>query len=157
MSDTAPSPPFLGALLRMPVDVMRERMIGALHAAGFTDLVPAHLVVLRYPGPHGRRPVEIAKGSGMSPQALNYLLGQLEIAGYLERRTDPGDPRSRRVHLTQRGEAAMETIRTAVVDVEREWAEALGHEDLETLRALLVRLSASLAGDHAVPPSTGRP
>ena len=82
-------PPLLGALLRMPVDEIRERMLAALHAKGFTDLIPAHLIVLRWPGPDGLRPVEIAAQSGMSKQALNYLLGQLEEGGYLERVDDP--------------------------------------------------------------------
>jgi DNA-binding MarR family transcriptional regulator len=138
----AVGPPLLGALLRMPVDVIRGRMLDALHESGFTDLIPSHLVVLRYPGPDGRRPGEIAAQSGMSKQALNYLLGQLETLGYLERREDPDDQRSRRVQLTPRGHAAMATIRTAVTAVEQEWAQALGTDDVEQLRALLIRLAA---------------
>jgi DNA-binding MarR family transcriptional regulator len=136
--------PLLGALLRMPVDVIRTRMLDALHREGFDDLIPAHLVVLRYPGPDGRRPGEIAAQSGMSKQAVNYHLGQLESLGYLERRDDPDDQRSKRVHLTPRGHAAMSTIRTAVSKVERQWAQQLGEEDIESLRALLTRLSAVL-------------
>jgi DNA-binding MarR family transcriptional regulator len=128
----------------MPVDVIRERMLDALHTSGFDDLIPAHLVVLRYPGPDGRRPVEIAEQSGMSKQALNYHLGQLESLGYLERRDDPDDQRSKRVYLTARGHAAMRTLRDAVVAVEREWARELGAEDIEQLRELLTRLAAIL-------------
>jgi DNA-binding MarR family transcriptional regulator len=138
-------PPLLGALLRMPVEVVHARMLEALHDAGFEDLVAAHLVVLRYPGPDGRRPSEIAAQSGMSKQALNYLLGQLESSGYLERRPDPEDQRSRRVHLTPRGHAAMRSIRAAATEVEQEWAKVLGAEDLELLRTLLTRLATALA------------
>jgi DNA-binding MarR family transcriptional regulator len=134
-----------GALLRMPLDVIQRRIIGALHAAGFDDLVPAHLAVLRWPGPDGRRPVDLAAQASMSKQALNYLLGQLEERGYLERRPDPDDPRSRRVYMTERGAATREVIRDAVREVEAEWAAALGEEDLEQLRGLLQRLVAGLA------------
>jgi DNA-binding MarR family transcriptional regulator len=145
-ANTSPfGPPLLGALLRMPVDVLRDRMLDALHERGFTDLIPAHLVILRYPGPDGRRPVEIAAQSGMSKQALNYLLGQLEALGYLGRSEDPHDRRSRRVHLTPRGRSAIATIRTAVTEVEQEWARHLGTDDLEQLRALLTRLAAVVA------------
>src|SRR5664279_246449 len=77
--------PLLGALLRMPLDAVRQRMLDDLHAAGFTDLVPAHSAVLRYPGPQGRRPSDVAAEAGMSRQAMNYLLGELEQLGYLER------------------------------------------------------------------------
>jgi DNA-binding MarR family transcriptional regulator len=134
-----------GALLRMPLDVIQRRIIDALHAAGFDDLVPAHLAVLRWPGPDGRRPVDLAAQASMSKQALNYLLGQLEERGYLERRPDPDDPRSRRVYMTERGAATREVIRDAVREVEAEWAAALGEEDLEQLRGLLQRLVAGLA------------
>jgi DNA-binding MarR family transcriptional regulator len=138
-------PPLLGALLRVPVDVIRERMLAALHANGYEDVVPAHLIVLRYPGPDGRRPSEIAARSGMSKQALNYLLGQLETLGYLERVANLEDHRSKRVHLTPRGHGAIQTMRSAVVAVEQEWANALGTDDVEALRAILVRLSGVLS------------
>jgi DNA-binding MarR family transcriptional regulator len=138
-------PPLLGALLRMPLDVILRRIIDGLHEARFTDLVPAHLAVLRYPGPHGQRPVDLAAEANMSKQAMNYLLGQLETLGYLERRDDPEDHRHKRVYMTDRGEATREVIRAAVREVEAEWAGELGTEDLEQLRALLIRLGAVVA------------
>jgi DNA-binding MarR family transcriptional regulator len=80
----------------------------------------------------------------MTRQAMNYLLGQLETLGYLQRRPDPEDLRSKRVYMTDRGEATRTVIRGAVREVEAEWAQELGAEDLEQLRALLVRLTATL-------------
>jgi DNA-binding MarR family transcriptional regulator len=135
------APPLLGALLRIPVDVIRWRMITALHQHGFEDLQSAHLIVLRYPGPDGRRPIEIATGSGMSKQAINYHLGQLETLRYLDRIEDPDDPRSKRVYLTDRGHAAMRTIRQAITAAEQDWAAKLGTDTLEQLRIILVRLA----------------
>jgi DNA-binding MarR family transcriptional regulator len=143
-------PPLLGALLRVPTDAIRVRMLDALHREGFTDLVAAHLVVLRHPGPEGLRPVEVAGNTGMTRQATNYLLGQLEELGYLERRADPDDPRARRIHVTERGWAAGRTMRAAVVAVEDEWAQALGREDVEQLRALLTRLYAVVVASPPV-------
>jgi DNA-binding MarR family transcriptional regulator len=97
----------------------------------------------------------------MSKQAMNYLLGQLDALGYLERRGDPEDHRSKRVYLTERGEAIREVIRAAVREVEREWAQELGAEDLEQLRALLLRLgevvSRGLAEPAAAEPRAPRP
>jgi DNA-binding MarR family transcriptional regulator len=143
-----PAPPaLLGALLRIPLDVIQRRIIEALHTHGFNDLVPAHLAVLRYPGPHGRRPVELAAEANMTRQAMNYLLGQLETLGYLERRPDPADLRSKRIYMTDRGEATRTVIRGAVSEVEAEWAQELGAADLEQLRALLARLAATLQRD----------
>jgi DNA-binding MarR family transcriptional regulator len=137
-------PPLLGALLRMPVDEIRERMLAALHAKGFTDLIPAHLIVLRWPGPDGLRPVEIAAQSGMSKQALNYLLGQLEDGGYLERVEDPEDRRSKRVRVTKRGYEAAKAMRAAVTTIEKEFARAFGEAELDQMRAVLTHLNLVL-------------
>jgi DNA-binding MarR family transcriptional regulator len=139
-------PPLIGALLRMPGDTVRARMLAALHERGFTDIVPAHLMLLRWPGPQGRRPSELAAESQMTKQAANYLLGQLETLGYLERRRDPGDQRSRRVHLTPRGREVAETMRAAVTELESEWRTILGDDDFDRLHDLLTRLNEGLAG-----------
>ena len=134
-------PPLIGALLRMPVEAVRRRMLQRLHERGFDDLVAAHLTVLQYPGPQGMRPSDLAAQLRMSKQALNYLLGELERLGYLERRPDPEDMRSKRIVLTQRGYAAGHVIREAVGEMEQEWARKLGPERFAQLRGLLVELN----------------
>lgn len=134
-------PPLIGALLRMPVDAVRRQMIERLHERGFADIDEAHLTVLRYPGPQGERPSDLAAQLGMTKQALNYQLGQLERRGYLERRSDPEDLRSRRIVLTRRGVAAAHVIRDAVAELETRWARELGEKRYAQLRGLLVDLN----------------
>ena len=125
----------------MPLETVRRRMLERLHEHGFTDLEPAHLIVLQYPGPQGARPSELAARLRMSKQALNYQLGQLERLGYLERRPDPQDLRSKRIVLTPRAESAVPVIRDAVAEVEADWARALGPERFGQLRELLIELN----------------
>jgi DNA-binding MarR family transcriptional regulator len=137
-----PGPPLIGALLRAPWEVVRERMLAGLHARGFTDLHAAHLNVLQYPGPDGLRPSELAAQTRMTKQAVNYLLGQMEHLGYLERRDDPADQRFKRIHLTRRGHRAVRAIREIVGEVEAEWEEELGRDSFAELRELLGRLSS---------------
>lgn len=146
-----PAPPLIGALLRIPADAVHRRMMAGLHAAGFTDLVHAHLAVLRYPGPDGRRPSDLAAETGMSKQAMNYLLGQLEDLGYLVRVEDPDDRRSKRIQETERGAAAHTTIRSVVGAIEAQLRDELGADDFATLRHLLVRLNASSLVRRAEP------
>ena len=134
-------PPLIGALLRMPLDVLRTRMLQRLHERGFDDLDPPHLVVLQYPGPQGLRPSELAERLRMTKQALNYQLGELERLGYVERRPDPADGRSRRIALTSRGEAMGHAIRDAVAEMEQEWSAKLGAARFGHLRDLLVELN----------------
>ena len=126
----------------MPWEVVQRRMLEALHERGFDDLDAAHLSVFQYPGPEGARPSELAARLRISKQALNYLLGELERLGYLERRPDPDDRRSKRVAITRRGAAAIGVIREAVGEMESEWARRLGAERFAQLRDLLIELDA---------------
>jgi DNA-binding MarR family transcriptional regulator len=134
-------PPLIGALLRMPADAVRAHMLRRLHERGFDDLDAAHLTVLQYPGPQGLRPSELAERLRMSKQAVNYKLGELERLGYLERVPDVEDRRSRRIVLTERGEAIAHTIREAVAEMEEEWSRKLGAKEFAQLRAFLVKLT----------------
>src|SRR4051812_46752949 len=115
-------PPMIGALLRVPWEAVQQHMLERLHERGFDDLDAAHLNVFQYPGPQGARPTELAARLRISKQALNYLLGELERLGYLERRRDPDDRRSKRVALTPRGTSVIRVIREAVKEMETAWA-----------------------------------
>jgi DNA-binding MarR family transcriptional regulator len=133
-------PPLIGALLRMPWEVVQRHMLERLHERGFEDFDAAYLSVFQYPGPQGFKPSELASRLRMSKQALNYLLGQLERLGYVERRPDPDDLRSKRIALTARGASAIGVIREAVAEVEAAWERQLGPERFAELRSLLVEL-----------------
>jgi len=135
-------PPLIGALLRMPWETVQQHMLEQLHESGFADFDASFLTVFRYPGPQGARPSELAGRLGISKQALNYLLGELERLGYLERQPDPDDQRSKRIALTARGTAAIRVIREAVTEIEGDWATQLGPRDFAHLRRILLRLNA---------------
>jgi hypothetical protein len=65
-ADTDVPPPLIGALLRVPWETVRDRMLVGLHERGFTDLVAAHVDVWRYPGPENQRPSELATQTRMT-------------------------------------------------------------------------------------------
>src|SRR5436309_13194899 len=139
--DGAFGPPLIGALLRMPWEAVQRHMLERLHERGFADFDAAYLNVFQYPGPQGARPSELAARLRISKQALNYLLGELERLGYLERRPDPDDLRSMRVALTSRGTSAISVIREAGGEMETTWAQQLGPEYFAQLRGLLLELN----------------
>jgi DNA-binding MarR family transcriptional regulator len=134
-------PPLIGALLRMPWEAVRGRMLQRLHERGFEDFDPSYFGVLQYPGPQGLRPTDLAGRQGASKQAVNHVLGRLERLGYLERQPDPADQRSKRIVVTDRGAAAIAVIREAVAEVEREWSRRLGPRRFAQLRELLLELN----------------
>lgn len=134
-------PPMIGALMRLPWEAVHRRMLQALRDNGFDEIDGPRLAVLLWPGPDGQRPSDLAARMKVTKQALNYLLGDLERLGYLERHPDPIDRRSRRIALTDRGRELVPVIRSAVSATERDWAATLGEARFEQLRELLVELN----------------
>jgi DNA-binding MarR family transcriptional regulator len=138
----------------MPWEHVHEQLLAGLHERGFTDLGAAHLSVLQWPGPDDLRPSELAAQSRMSKQALNYLLGQLERLGYLQRNDDPRDQRFKRIALTDRGRRAAQAMRDIVRHIESEWERELGPERFAQLRLLLAELNDHVAADSTHVPTT---
>ncbi len=132
-------PPFVGALLRLCWRRVRDRMHEAVRAAGFADLQDAHLAVFSYPLPDGVRPSELARRIGMSRQATNHLVAQMETLGYLERRAPEGSDR-RLVHLTDRGWRVGETILACLRDLQAQWADEIGRDRFSDFMEVLKRL-----------------
>ena len=129
-----PGPPLIGALLRMPWEVVQHRMLERLHERGFDDLDAAHLNVFQYPGPQGARPSELAARLRISKQALNYLLGELErLTTSSAGRIPTTTLQARRPHPTWR-------LRD---HVSRGCRRNGGHLDATTRRETLRRVEAS--------------
>jgi DNA-binding MarR family transcriptional regulator len=127
----------------MPWEAVHERMLAGLHQRGFSDLIAPHLNVLQYPGPEEMRPSDLATRTRMTKQALNYLLGQMEELGYLERVRDRADQRFKRIRLLPRGRAAGAAMREIVLEMEAEWAQKLGPRRFAELRELLAELNGA--------------
>ncbi len=134
-------PAFIGALLRLAYQVTRQAQLERLRERGFGDLNQALLNVMVYPHPDGVRPTELADRTNMTRQATNYLLGQLEELGYVERRAAKGSNR-RLVYLTKRGWESIDVHRAAVLDVEKRWAKAIGQKRFDALKEALADLVA---------------
>lgn len=129
----------------MPWELVAHRILLALHEQGFDDIDAPQLGVILWPGPEGMRPSDLAARMRVTKQALNYILGDLERLGYLERHPDPDDRRARRIAITDRGLALVPVIRNAVSEIENEWAEALGAERFAQLHELLYELNEVVA------------
>lgn len=136
--------PNLGNLLRDPAFFMNERLLERVAAAGFSDIRIAHTAVFQHVLDAGSRITELAVRAQLTKPTVVYLVNDLEAMGYAERVPDPGDGRAKLVRLTERGLAAREAGRAAVVEIETEWGAALGEERLAELRELLLELRAFL-------------
>ena len=103
MSTPVPRDPFIGGLLRLAWQNVRERIYAGVVASGYAHLNPAHVGLFRTEGFEGRRPTEIADQMQVTKQSVNDLLRDLERMGYVELQPDPSDARARLVRLTPLG------------------------------------------------------
>jgi DNA-binding MarR family transcriptional regulator len=134
--------PMIGSLLRLPREHVVARMLSTVNAQGF-DVSLTELGVFMYPGPHGRRPIELARQCNMSRQAMNYVLAELERRGYLLRRPGAAS-NSTELQLTDKGQQMYALMRSCVAAVELEWKEHLGEQRFNALRETLQELSTWL-------------
>jgi DNA-binding MarR family transcriptional regulator len=142
-SDPHLEPPAIGALLRLAWHAHRSRMFERLAAAGYPDVTRAQFALFRWPGVDGMRPGEVAELAGLSKQAVNDTLGELERSGYLERHPDPHDGRARIVRLTDRGRTLQDAAHETSRRLEAAWAASLGEERFAVLRATLQDMIAA--------------
>lgn len=130
-------PPAIGGLLRLAWQAHRDRLYERVTAAGFPNVTRAQFELIRWPGMDGQRPGELAGSLGLSKQAVNDLLGELERNGYIERRAHAGDRRARIVHLTGRGQRLQRTAHDTSRELEAAWAASIGAKRFTALRSTL--------------------
>lgn len=148
MSTTAPltdDPSFIvptfAALMRIAALDVRKRMLKAIHDAGFTAFQEQHFAIFAYPLPDGIRPADLARQNHISPQALNYLLAQLEDADYIMRRAPDGETR-RLIYLTPKGHKITMAMFACLNELQKKWSDRVGNERFETFVDVLREMTS---------------
>jgi DNA-binding MarR family transcriptional regulator len=139
-----PARPLIGLLLRLVYQQYAHDIDAALREAGFDDIRPAAANVFPFVPPEGITVSELAKLTRVRKQTMAQAVDQLERTGYVERRPNPGDRRSRLVCLTERGMSVPPVTHAAAERVEQRWAELTSKKELEALRGGLLRLLTEL-------------
>jgi DNA-binding MarR family transcriptional regulator len=129
--------PMAPALMRSAHHHAISRVLSQIKAAGFPEIRTGHMPLFQFPGPHNSSPAQIARRTGRSKQHINLLLGDLENAGYLERRPDPNRPRGSTVLLTPRGLDLVANMKKALEAVEADWKRKLGTRRFDALKRAL--------------------
>lgn len=137
--DPNPNDPLIGARLRYLLGSVERRVASALTDAGFMDIHVAHFKVLRFPPPDNDRPIDLAQRAGMTKQAMNYLLSQLEDMGYVQRAVAEGS--TRRISLTEKGWKVAQIQRATVREIERDWSGRMGVERFAVFQDVLEELA----------------
>ncbi|KFL25377.1 hypothetical protein JP74_19520 [Devosia sp. 17-2-E-8] len=128
----------------------RDRMRREMAARGFPWHMEARGDVLAHVGPNGLAQTVLAERMGLSKQAVQQLLDQLEGEGVIQRVPDPRDKRARRVELTGLGLFDLVERNAVKREIEDEYKAILGAElftQMErALRILNARSTASEEG-----------
>jgi DNA-binding MarR family transcriptional regulator len=131
--------PLLGALLRLASQAMTERFNRWIGSSEFAGIQPAHSAAIQplWEAHDGARITALARASRITKQSMSALIADLESGGYVERVDDPDDARASRVRLTAHGRAYGRAVRAFARSIETEWAEQIGAQRVEELRATL--------------------
>jgi len=87
---------------------------------------------------------DLARATRTSAASVSGLLQGLERRGLVERRTVPGDERSKRLYLTAAGTELTAGFETAMATVDETILAPLDQAERDTLHALLVKITAVL-------------
>jgi DNA-binding MarR family transcriptional regulator len=142
--------PYVGAMLGVVWQWVRDQLYSGVVAAGFDDLNAAHVGLWRYPGPEGLRPSQLADRVGITKQSVNDLLGHLEHRGYLLRVPDSADRRARVIELTFKGQRLEQTIYAEAGAAQLRIEGILGPRRFAQLFSSLELLTEQLEGSLAV-------
>jgi DNA-binding MarR family transcriptional regulator len=99
-------------------------------------------VLVEIAGRSDRGQADLAAALGLGKTALGEVLGELETAGFVSRRPDPGDRRMRIVHATESGAAAMTAVAAQLQRNEDEMFFGISRADREIFFSVLQKVSA---------------
>jgi DNA-binding MarR family transcriptional regulator len=128
---------------------VNDVVLEEIHAAGFTGLRYAHGFVFQHLLGGPRSIGELAGLLEVTQQAASKTVAELEKLGYVEE-AGSEDARVRRVRLSARGQAAVDTSRAARAGLEERFRRSHGSRALEEARKLLADVLESLGGSEAV-------
>ena len=117
-----------------------NRILEAVHRAGFSDITLAQARLGARIGQNGTRLNELAEQAQIAKQTATFLVDQLEKAGYAERTPDPTDGRARLVRMTERANDLLEVARAEEARIEADWTAHIGVRRMKQLREALTML-----------------
>lgn len=136
--------PRLGTLLDEARAHWRAALTDAMAAQGVAALGASAELLPHIPRA-GIGQTVLAERVGLSKQAVQQFLDQLEPLGLIRREPDPTDRRAKRVVLTEAGGAALAARRVAEREAERQLRGRLGRKLFARTKKGLKRLSAGSA------------
>ncbi len=125
----------LARLFTMAARSLTDELHVRLTARGWPALPEAAGYVLLAARDRPTTGSDIAALMRTSKQAASKLLEGLEAAGLVQRHTDHADTRRKVVALTPRGRDLLLSAEEIYGELEREWSDIIGRQEVEDVRA----------------------
>jgi DNA-binding MarR family transcriptional regulator len=136
---TTPPEPDFALLVTIAARAVSDRLVAAHAAAGNGQVRPPHGFVIRALGDGGMTLTELASQLGVSKQAAQKLVDDMEARGLVERVASATDRRAKLLRLTADGQAVRATSLAESRRMESELRRSLGAETADAMRRALER------------------
>lgn len=131
--ETAP----MGQLLLRAFRWFDESLLALLKEQGWPELSHSQSMVMAFLGNGGIRISELARRLGVSRQAAQKSVSELEKADLLKTEVDPTNSSAKIVVLTTKGKAIVVAALSLFSEIELELAERIGRTNLGNMRKAL--------------------
>jgi DNA-binding MarR family transcriptional regulator len=133
--------PDIGLLVAWLLDPIRAELFARLAERGHDQIRPCHRALLGYLDDAGVRLTELAALLDQPKQYAGRLVDELEALGYVERRPDPHDRRSKLIVPTDRGRDEQRQADLILAAIEDRHAARIGADAYAEFRRLLRALA----------------
>jgi DNA-binding MarR family transcriptional regulator len=123
-----------GQLLLKAARLLNERGVARIRERSRRDVRVSHTALLPHIDLDGTRITEIAQRMGISKQAVNQAVGEIEAMGLVRRTPDPDDGRAKLVKFTARGRRELLRGVSLLGELEDDIALQIGRQRVKRLR-----------------------
>lgn len=127
----------MGRLLLEAFDWFDRSLLASLKEQGWPELSHSQSMVMAYVGNEGIRISELARRLGVSRQAAQKSVKELERLKLLRTAVDPTNSSAKTVVLTTRGKANVAAAMSAFSEIETRLARRIGDSELASMRTTL--------------------
>ncbi len=131
----------IGWALTRAARAWKAAFVAAMVARGHLWFGEARGNLVHLIGPAGVKQQALVLRSGLSKQAVQQLLDELEQDGITNREVDPEDARGRRVVFTPKGKAALKDAQQIKLLIEADYKKLIGSDGLRQLKSALDKIA----------------
>src|SRR6266487_4059080 len=133
----------LGLLMAACCERLVRAFLATLAEAGYDHLTSTQAITVLLVGDGANTVTQLADRLGITTQAVSKICGVLYTERLIDREPHADDGRSRRLALTREGRRVRDLMEGAGDEAERRWADVVGKETLETVRAALAAVNGT--------------